>query len=233
MGNYLIIGGTKGIGLAITKKLLNQGEEVVAVSREVNHKLDSYDNYRHIALDITTEELTSSDLPDRIDGLVYCPGSIVLKPFRSLSIDQFQADYQVNVLGAVSTIKCALPGLKKSEGNPSIVLFSTVAVSQGMAFHASIAAAKGAVEGLTRSLAAELAPKIRVNCIAPSLTDTDLASSILSSDERREASSKRHPLQRYGQPDDIANAATYLLSQGASWVSGQVLHVDGGLSSLR
>jgi NAD(P)-dependent dehydrogenase (short-subunit alcohol dehydrogenase family) len=167
-----------------------------------------------------------------IDGLVYAPGTINLKPFRSLKKPQFQADLEVNLLGAIDLIQWALKGLQ-SATHPAVLFFSTVAVQQGMPFHASIAAAKGAVEGLTRSLAAEWAPKIRVNAIAPSLTDTPLADRLLNSDAKREAAAKRHPLQRVGTPQDLATAALYLLSEDASWITGQIIPVDGGMSSLK
>ena len=150
-----------------------------------------------------------------------------------MSADTFREDYEINVIGAVKTIKAALKPMKKAEGTPSIVLFSTVAVQQGMAFHGSVAAAKGAVEGLTRSLAAELSPKIRVNCIAPSLVNTPLASKILSSEDRIKASNERHPLKRIGEPNDIAQTTAFLVSDNSSWITGQVIGVDGGLSKLR
>jgi NAD(P)-dependent dehydrogenase (short-subunit alcohol dehydrogenase family) len=172
------------------------------------------------------------ELPPVLDGLVYFPGSITLKPFRRLSAEDFLTDYGINCLGAVSAIQSALPALKAAPA-ASIVLFSTVAVAQGLPFHASIAAAKGAVEGLARSLAAELAPKIRVNVIAPSLTDTPLASPLLNTDVKREAAAKRHPLQRVGDPEHTAKLAAWLLSDDSAFLTGQTLRPDGGLSSVR
>ncbi|NBV39267.1 MAG: SDR family oxidoreductase [Verrucomicrobia bacterium] len=167
-----------------------------------------------------------------MDGTVYCPGTIQLKPFHRLTPEDFLKDFQINCLGAVAALQSALPALKAS-GKASVVLFSTVAVVQGMLMHASIATAKGAVEGLTRSLAAEWAPVIRVNAIAPSLTDTPLAGNLLNADSKKEAAGKRHPLQQIGKPEDLASLVAYLLSDASSFMTGQVLSVDGGLSSVR
>ena len=164
--------------------------------------------------------------------MLYCPGSINLKPFKSLKEQDYLNDFNINALGAVKIINNYLPNLKKAETS-SLVFFSTVAVQTGMPYHASVAMAKGAVEGLTRSLAAEFAPNIRVNAIAPSLTDTPMASRLLSSDEKKEASAKRHPLNSIGNPEEIAKAASYLLSDDSGWITGQVIHIDGGISSLR
>ena len=177
-----------------------------------------------------------SDVPDlpcnQLDGVVYCPGTINLKPFHRLKVEDFRADFEVNVMGAVKVLQSVFSKLK-SGSNPSVVLFSTVAVQQGMSFHSSIAASKGSIEGLTRSLAAELAPSIRVNCIAPSVTDTPLAQRLLSTEEKKVTSSKRHPLQNVGQPEDIAEMALFLLSVKSKWITGQVLGVDGGMSSIK
>ena len=170
--------------------------------------------------------------PERLDGFVYFPGSISLKPFHRLTAEDFQRDLQVNLFGAIAALQSALPALKAS-GNASVVLFSTVAVAQGMPMHASISAAKGAVEGLAKSLAAEWAPTIRVNVIAPSLTDTPLAGALLNSDLKKEAAAKRHPLQQVGRSEDMATLVAHLLSGHARFMTGQVLHVDGGLSSVR
>jgi len=172
-------------------------------------------------------------LPDGLHGVVYCPGTIRLKPIQRLTREDFLEDLQINFLGAVHVIQACLPNLKKSPTGASILLFSTVAVTTGMPFHASIAGAKGAVEGLTRSLAAELAPRIRVNAIAPSLTDTPLAAGLLSSEEKRQAAAERHPMKRIGSAQDIARLALFLLSDDAGWITGQVFHADGGMSALR
>jgi 3-oxoacyl-[acyl-carrier protein] reductase len=224
----LLIGGNTGIGLATAHQLLNRGDNVIAAVRqpgplaELGVKVQPFD-----ALNPTTLEL-----PPVLDGLVYFPGTITLKPFHRLTPDDFLADFKVNCHGAVAAIQSALPALKASP-EAAVVLFSTVAAAQGMPFHASIAAAKAAVEGLARSLAAELAPKIRVNVIAPSLTDTPLASALLGGEAKREAGAKRHPLQRIGDPADTAKLVEFLLSDAARFMTGQTLRPDGGLSNLR
>jgi NAD(P)-dependent dehydrogenase (short-subunit alcohol dehydrogenase family) len=224
--HYWIFGATSGIGKTLGIHLQSEGHRVTNISRTA----PDWSPFEHHSLDVTSDDWSALPVPASLDGLIYCPGSIVLKPFRGLKPAQFQEDFEVNVVGAVRAIRHALPALKKGS-DPSVVLFSTVAVQQGMPFHASVAAAKGAVEGLTRSLAAELAPTIRVNAVAPSLTQTPLAESLLNNERKQEAANQRHPLHRFGQPDDIARAAAYLLSH--SWTSGQVLQVDGGLSTLR
>lgn len=228
--NILIIGASSGIGLAIAQTLQAEGASLFTASRRAPQGIQS----QHITWDVTQPiEGLFDALPDALHGLVYAPGSINLKPFQRFSLADFQADFNVNVLGAVAAIQANLARLRKA-GGASIVLFSTVAVQTGMGFHASIATAKGAVEGLTRSLAAELAAtKIRCNAIAPSLTDTPLAASLLSSDEKREASNKRHPIGRVGTPQDLAAVAKLLLSDEGSWITGQVLNVDGGMGRLK
>lgn len=229
---YLIIGGNSGIGLEIVKALHRKGSKLFVGSRSKD-QLDGLDGLEHLPLDVTSEQLDLAGLPDVLNGMVYCPGTIRLKPFQRLTIDEFLEDLQINFLGAVKCLQTALPRLKKSSTGASIVLFSTVAVNTGMPFHASIASAKAAVEGLTRSLAAELAPRIRVNAIAPSLTDTPLASVLLSGDEKRKASADRHPLKRVGNPKEIGYLAVHLLLDESSWITGQVIHADGGMSTLR
>lgn len=229
--NYVIAGGSSGIGLAMVHQMLEEGHQVWVLSRNRND-LPQDDALHFIPIDLTNDEIDKDSLPDVVDGVAYCPGSINLKPFRSLKPEQFQEDFSINVLGAVKVLHATQRAMKKST-TPSVILFSTVAVGQGMAFHASIAAAKGAIEGLTRSLAAEWAPKIRVNCIAPSLTDTPLAANLLSSPEKREKSAERHPLKKIGQPQDISSLACFLLSDQAGWISGQVIGVDGGMARLR
>ena len=226
---YIIVGGSSGIGQKTIERLLEAGDSVINFSRN-KPSLDS-PNLTHYDHDILSNE-GLPDIDGAIDGIVYNPGSINLKPFRSLKPSDFIKDFEINLIGAVKTIQKYTPHLKKSE-NGSIVLFSTVAVGTGMSFHSTVAASKGAVEGLTRSLAAEFSPDIRVNCIAPSIVDTPLASRFLSTPEKIEASAKRHPLNKVGSVEDIAAAVTYLLSHESGWMTGQILSIDGGLSSIR
>lgn len=224
----LLIGGNSGIGLATAKLLQSEGFNLIAASR-------SSDELSELGIPVQAfdaENPGELDLPETLDGLIYFPGTINLKPFHRLTAVDFKKDFQINCLGAVHAIQKALPALKKSSA-PSVVMFSTVAVTQGMAFHASVAAAKAAVEGLVRSLAAEFAPKIRVNAIAPSLTDTPLASQLLGDDQKKKASEKRHPLQAVGKPEDVARLAAFLLSDSSAFITGQIHRPDGGLSSVR
>lgn len=226
MKKILIVGAGQGIGHAIADQL-SETAELWTTTRETEPDIPS----SHIAWE-ASETFPSDALPESLDGLVYCPGTIRLKPFERLSLDDFDEDLDINLKGAVRVLEAAMPALKAAP-HASVVLFSTVAVSSGMPMHASIAAAKGAVEGLTRSLAAEYAPKIRFNAIAPSLTDTPLASGMLRTERQREAAAARHPLERIGTADDQAALARFLLSDESGWISGQILHADGGMSSIR
>lgn len=232
MKNIVIAGGSKGIGEELTNRLASEGNQVWVYARD-SHNLELQSGIHFTSIDFSSHEEGLPDLPEVIDALIYCPGSINLAPFHRIKISSFTDDLQINFLGAVRCIQACLPGLKKSE-SASVVLFSTVAVQTGMPFHSSIASAKGAIEGLTKSLSAEYASAgIRFNAIAPSLTDTPLASKLLSSPEKKEASAKRHPLGRYGSTSDIASAAQFLVSDSSTWVTGQILAVDGGMGSLR
>jgi 3-oxoacyl-[acyl-carrier protein] reductase len=228
MQTYLIVGASSGIGYQIAHHLIQQGHRIVSLSRTAP-AIESA-QITHYFLDVSNKEPVFPELEGPINGIIYCPGTINLKPFRALKADDYLTDFYINALGAASTIKKYLPNLSAAE-NANIVLFSTVAMQTGMAYHASIAMAKGAIEGLTRSLAAELAPKIRVNAIAPSLTATPLADKLINAEAKLKGAEERHPLKRIGKTDDIAQAAMYLLN--ATWVTGQILHVDGGLSSLK
>ena len=224
--NILLIGGSSGIGLA-TAKLLTQNHEVYIASRS-SDSLTGLDIH-HLPFDVTTDDLSTLDLPAELSGLVYCPGSINLRPFKGLKPEAFEADFQINVMGFVKSLQAVLPKLTT---NSSVVLYSTVAVKVGMPFHASVAASKGALEGLGKSLAAELAPKTRVNVIAPSITNTPLADRFLNNEAKMEKSAQRHPLKRVGEASDIAAMTRFLLSEDSSWMTGQILGLDGGMSTL-
>lgn len=227
MKNILLIGGSYGIGLEIAKQL-SESNNVYIASRS-KEQLPS--NIKHITFDVLKDTITDVNLPDTIDGLVYCPGSINLKPFKMLSPEAFQKDMDINFMALVKTVHALLPKLKQAE-QASLLFFSTVAVKVGMPFHTSVAAAKGAIEGFAKALAAEYAPNFRVNVIAPSLTNTPLAGKLLNSDDKKERMGNRHPLKRVGTSKDIANLATLLLSEQSSWMTGQILGVDGGMSTL-
>jgi NAD(P)-dependent dehydrogenase (short-subunit alcohol dehydrogenase family) len=229
MGNYLIIGGSSGIGKAIREQLHSQGHTVYATFFK-NDSMKSDSNFHY--LNVLSETPDLDFLPDTLDGFAYCPGAIDLKPFHRISEEAIMEDFNLQVLGAVRILKLILPKLKAS-GKGSVVLFSTVAVQTGFPFHAQVSISKGAIEGLARSLAAELAPTIRVNVIAPSLTHTPLAEKLLSSPEKIESNGQRHPMKRIGTPEDLAEASCFLLSDKSSWITGQIIHVDGGMSSLK
>ncbi len=226
--NILLIGGSHGIGFEIARKLHSQ--HTLYVASRTNENLGNLD-VNYIPYDAEKDELDLSDLPDHLDGFVYCPGTINLKPFKMLSTDTFRDDMQLNFLSMVKILHQVMELLKKSD-QASLVFFSTVAVKVGMPFHTSVAAAKGAIEGFAKALAAEYAPKLRVNVVAPSLTDTPLAKRLLSNDKKKEMMDARHPMKRVGTSEDIANVASFLLSDESSWITGQVLGVDGGMSTL-
>lgn len=230
MKNYVVIGGSSGIGKAVVELLENEGASVFSTYNE--NETSNRGNVKFQKYDVMTETLNLENFPEQIHGLVYCPGSINLKPFHRFTEDDFIQDFKLQVLGATKVIQQLLPKMKKSE-NSSIVLFSTIAVQTGFNFHSQVAISKGAIEGLTRSLAAEFAPTIRVNAIAPSLTQTNLASKLLSSDEKIAAQADKNPLKKIGSPEDIAQAVTFLLTDKSSWVTGQILHIDGGFSSIK
>ncbi|MFC0778651.1 SDR family NAD(P)-dependent oxidoreductase [Flavobacterium sp. HJSW_4] len=226
MKTIVIVGGSKGIGNAVLMQNL-ENCRIINISRtapDITHP-----NLIHFAIDVLRDPLPEFG---SINALIYCPGSINLKPILGLSLDDFRNDFEINVMGAVKVIQHYLPALKKGE-NPSIVLFSSVAAKLGMPFHASIAACKAAVEGLVKSLGAELAPLIRINAIAPTITETSLSASILRNDRMKENMKERHPLKNYLKPEEVARMAGYLISEDAGSISGQVFAMDYGLVSFK
>jgi len=228
MKNIVLIGGSYGIGQALANKLSE--EHNVHIASRTSDNISEAVTYH--TFDVTEDEIATLKLPDEIDGLVFCPGSINLRPFAALKMEEFESDMQLNFFSLVKVVKALIPKLKKAD-QASLVFFSTVAVKIGMPYHTSVAAAKGALEGFAKALAAEYAPSFRVNVIAPSLTDTPLASKLLSSDEKKEKMGNRHPLKRVGSVDDIAAVAAFLLSDDSSWMTGQIIGVDGGMSTLQ
>jgi NAD(P)-dependent dehydrogenase (short-subunit alcohol dehydrogenase family) len=229
MATYLIAGGSSGIGNSLTEMLAGEGHTVYATYNR--NRKESTGSIQYLNWDAQATDQPELILPETLDGLAYCPGSINLKPFSRIKPEEFLADFNLQVVGAVKLIQQVLPLLRKS-ANPSVVLFSTVAVQKGLPFHSQVSASKGAIEGLTRALAAEFAPSIRVNCVAPSLTDTPLAASLLNTEQKKEANAQRHPLKRVGTARDIAEMAAFLLSAKSSWMTGQIIGVDGGMGSL-
>ena len=227
MKNIVIIGGSKGIGFEILKQQLANNNQVFNISR--NAPEVSNPNLKHFELNVLTDILPEIE---NIDTLIYCPGSINLKPIGSLSIDDFRNDFEINVIGAVKAIQKYLPTLKKGN-DPSIVLFSTVAVKLGMPYHASVATAKAGVEGLVKSLGAELASVVRVNAIAPTITETTLAANILRNDRMKENMVERHPMKNYLKPEEVANMANFLISENAKSISGQIFEMDYGLVTFK
>ena len=225
----LVAGATKGIGAAITQRLIDQGIPVISVARSAQPPAGVVD---HVVADLVMDGLPADRLPEALSGMVYLPGTIDLKPLRGLKTEDLRMALEVNLVGAFRCAQATADRLKRHPGS-SMLFFSTVAVGQGMPFHSVVAAAKGGVEGLARSLAAELAPSVRVNCIAPSLTSTPLAARLLGTPEKEKVAGDRHPMKRVGNPDDIASMAAFLLGPDASWISGQVIAVDGGMSRLR
>tara|TARA_Y100000992_G_C21253529_1_gene487242 strand:+ start:375 stop:1061 length:687 start_codon:yes stop_codon:yes gene_type:complete len=227
MSRTLIIGGSRGIGNNIVKEQLSLGKDCVSISRNASGIHDNL--LQEFNVDVTSGELPDID---NINSLVYCPGSIILKPFSQISEDDYKNDFEINVLSAIRCIKKYITVIKSFE-NASIILFSTVAVNQGMPFHSSVSVAKAGVEGLSKTLAAEFAPKVRVNCIAPTLTKTDLASRILRNERIEENIANKHPLKRICEAEDISSMASFLISEKAKNITGQILRVDAGMSTLK
>jgi len=226
MGKVLIIGGTKGIGKAIVSEIIEE-HEVVCLSRNISDF--THNNYKHIKFDVLNDEFPEIE---SLDTLIYCPGTINLKPISTLTLDDFRYDFELNVIGAVKAIKKYLNLLKKSE-NPSILMFSTVATKLGMPYHSSVSVSKSGIDGLVKTLGAELAPKIRINAIAPTITNTDLASKILRNEKVIENMIERHPLKKILSPGEIAKMACYLISKNSSSISGQIFNMDAGIVSFK
>ena len=226
MKKILVIGGSKGIGKAIIASLIEKNN-IINLSRTAPSL--THENLTHYNCDILSDELPQLEA---VDTLIYCPGSINLKPISRLKLDDFRADFEINVVGAVKAIQQYLPLLKRGN-TPSILLFSTVASKLGLPYHASVAAAKSGVEGLVKSLGAELAPTIRVNAIAPTVTDTDLASKLLRNERMIESITERHPLKKFLNPAEVADMATFLTSESASSISGQIFQMDCGIVSFK
>jgi NAD(P)-dependent dehydrogenase (short-subunit alcohol dehydrogenase family) len=230
MANILIVGASSGIGSTLAKQLMASGNQVYGTfNTSTTAPAAGFADWKRV--NVLDEDPDFSFLPENLDALVYCPGTVNLKPFARIKPADFVSDYQLQLVGAVKTVQACLPRMKNVTSG-SIVLFSTVAVQTGFNFHSLVSASKGAVEGLTKALAAELASRIRVNCIAPSITDTPLAAAFLNTDEKRQANAQRHPLRKIGTPEDVAHLAAFLVSEESRWITGQVLAVDGGISSL-
>ena len=229
MKNILIIGASSGIGLKLAQQL---SVENMVYATYNKHPMKNADNIVYHHLNVTDESLSLDFIPDVLHGFVYCPGSILLKPFSRITPEDFKKDMEVNVFGMIKILHKILPNLKKAS-MPSVVLISSVAVQTGMTFHSVVAASKGAIEGLTKSLAAEFAPYMRVNCIAPSLVDTPLAETLINTEEKIIQLGNRHPLKRIGNTEDIAHMIDFLLSEKSLWMTGQIVHVDGGMGSLK
>ncbi|MCC7298419.1 MAG: SDR family oxidoreductase [Bacteroidia bacterium] len=230
MKNILIIGASSGIGRQTALQASEAGYKVYGTYFKNGNEIPP--NIHSCFLDAQNPVFEDGFLPEVLDGFMYCPGSIQLKPFHRISAESFTADFELNVASGIRVLQWVLPLLKKSEA-ASVLFFSTVAVQSGFSFHAQVSASKGALEGLTRALAVELAPKIRVNCIAPSITQTPLAAQLLSTPEKIENNAQRHVLKRVGVAGDIANMAVFLLSDSSSWVTGQIMHVDGGMGMAK
>lgn len=230
MKNILVVGASSGIGLSLSTQLIEGGKQVYGTYHTNKSPVDGLVKFEQ--LNVLDDNIDLNFVPATLDGLVYCPGTVNLKPFARCKPQDFINDYQLQLVGAVKVIHACLPSLKNA-ASPSIVLFSTIAVQTGFQFHSLVGSSKGAIEGLTRALAAEFAPRMRVNCIAPSITDTPLAGALLNTEEKKEASAQRHPLKKIGRPEDVANLAEFLLSEKSGWITGQVIHVDGGMSSVK
>ena len=228
MKNILLIGGSTGIGYELSQKLKEDNNIFISTR---NQDKFNHPNIKTNELDLD-KEFETDWLPEHLDGFIYLPGTINLRPFKGLNPSVFIEDFNINVMGCIKILQKVLPKIQAAE-NPSIVMFSTVAVKIGMPFHSSVSSSKGAIEGLTRSLAAEFAPKIRVNAIAPSILDTPLAEKFLNSETKLENLRNRHPMKEIGSPKDISEVVKFLLEDNSKWMTGQIIPFDGGISSVK
>ena len=236
MSKYLIFGATGSIGSKLSEKLYESNKDVHLIGRDEEElkKLSSNFNCEYTVLDILSDNI-SEFMKDEfnninISGVAYCIGSIDLKPLKLAKKQDFERCLSLNFFPVIEIIKGLQDNLKRNKG--SVVLFSTVAVRKGFTNHAIISSTKGAIEGLTVSLAAEFAPNIRVNCIAPTLTNSKMSQNILKSKIMAESIAKSHPMKRIGKPEDVASMAKFLLTSESSFITGQIISVDGGKSSL-
>jgi NAD(P)-dependent dehydrogenase (short-subunit alcohol dehydrogenase family) len=227
VNTYIVAGASSGIGLELAK-ILVKDSMVYGLSRTAG-ALNGNANYRHLPFDFLSDEKLP-EISGKANAIIYCPGSITLKPIERLSVSDIERDFAINAKGAFGFIKSYINNIKNTP-NAAILLFSSVAVQTGLPYHASIAMAKGAIEGLTRALAAELSPNVRVNAIAPSLTDTPMAQALLNNETKVEANKQRHPLKNIGSPQEIALFANHLLTQ-STWITGQVFGINGGMGTI-
>jgi NAD(P)-dependent dehydrogenase (short-subunit alcohol dehydrogenase family) len=225
--NIVIVGSSSALGKSASELLRESGEYTIGIGR--TDQSMSYDHH-YLITDYDFGNFPDIDKP--IHGLIYCPGTIQLKPFHRITAAEWAGEMRVNLMGAIAAVQHYLPQMK-SAGQASVIFVSTVAVKSGMPFHASVATAKAALEGLSRSLAAEYAPIIRFNIIAPGLTESRLSERLLNSPEKMEAAAMRHPMKSIGKPSDLASAACFLLSDKAGWITGETLAVDGGMANLK
>ena len=228
MKNILIIGGSSEIG----KEIANSLDDCQIYIASRTDLLEQKENQTSFIYDPIKDEINKEIIPESLDGFVYCPGTVNLRPFSGTKVETFVEDFEINVLGAIRSLKFVLQNLKNS-ASASIVFFSSVVIKTGMPFHSSIGVSKGAIEGLSKNLAAELAPTIRVNTIAPSIIKTKLTEKFLNSDVKIENSKLRHPLKQIGYPKDIASLVKFLISDESKWITGQAINIDGGIGSLK
>ena len=228
MKNILIIGGSSEIG----KEIANSLDDCKVYIATRTDLLEQKENQTSFIYDPIKDEINKEMIPESLDGFVYCPGTVNLRPFSGTKVETFVEDFEINVLGAIRSLKFVLQNLKNSS-SASIVFFSSVVIKTGMPFHSSIGVSKGAIEGLSKNLAAELAPSIRVNTIAPSIIKTKLTEKFLNSDVKIENSKLRHPLKQIGYPKDIASLVKFLISDESKWITGQAINIDGGIGSLK